>query len=488
MSDREGTRQTTPGNGHQAADDATRAAAQAEARGAQLDVTEGAELPRGDGTRSTAAADRAPAAALPEPLGRPRPTARHRALGARLAATGMLAFPALAGVAALMLFLANNSWHGVLNESAGRALASGAAIGAVISILLAVALRDMSSAHGAVPTAFAQLDQQLSHLRLRFDRVLAESGADAPPTLHEARAAIEDAEERLRGRPDGADWLTAIGYVDVWRRLHRADEALLAASVPEELVAGAGRDYLRVKGSTIPQAVAIAKLIDEAANVFHPGALEQFGGAPRRGRRPGSSEQQAIARAHLRQARRAIDDFRDASRMGLVRARNALVLTIGATGILAYLLFALAMLAPATPAQAAASRAQIATGAAYWVVAGLVGLFRQLQLASARDTVSQEDFGLQAVRLIHTPLFSGIAGVAGVVLTKLVTDAASIDVASVFDIHQNRLGFVVAAVFGLAPGLLVSQLHAKAESYKTDLKNTEAGQGVMHALPDDPRN
>jgi hypothetical protein len=472
MSEVEGTSQTTAGNGHTRADEATRAAARADALAAPLERRDGAVLPGAETEAAPAAETR------PQPLGRARRSVRQRAFGARLAATIMLAFPGVAGVATLVLFLASNTWHGALNGSAARSLASGAVLGVVVVVVLALAMRQMSSAPGAVPTAYAQLDQQLGHLRLRFDRVLSEAGSDVPPTLAEARAAIEDAEDRLLGQRSGADWLTAIGYVDVWRRLHRADEALFAASTPEELVAGAGRDYLRVKGSTLPQAAAIAKLIDEAVNVFRPGALEQLGGAARRSRRPGRSDEQAVARAHLRQARRAIDDFRDTSRMGLVRARNALVLTIGATGILAYLLFALAMLAPASAAQESASRGQIATGAAFFAVAGLVGLFRQLQLASARDTVSQEDFGLQAVRLIHTPLFSGIAGVAGVVLTKLVTDAATIDVAKVFDVHQNRLGFVVAAVFGLAPNLLISQLHAKAESYKTDLKNTEVGQAV----------
>jgi hypothetical protein len=486
MSEVEGTSQTTAGNGHTRADDTTRAAARADAIAAPLDVREGATIPGVE----TAPADSVPTTPTPtpKPLGRSHPRKRHRAFGARLAASIMLAFPAVAGTAALILFLASNTWHGVLNASSGRSLASGAALGAVVAVLLALFLREMSSAPGAVPTAYAQLDQQLAHLRLRFDRVLAECSADVPATLAEARDAIQDAEDRLHGQRSGADWLSAIGYVDVWRRLHRADEALLAASTPEELVAGAGRDYLRVKGSGLPQAAAITKLIDDAVNVFRPGALEQLGGAPRRSRRPGKADEQAVARAHLRHARRAIDDFRDSSRMGLVRARNALVLTIGATGILAYLLFALAMLAPATAAQTAASRGQIATGAAFFAVAGVVGLFRQLQLASARDTVSQEDFGLQAVRLIHTPLFSGIAGVAGVVLTKLVTDAATIDVAKVFDVHQNRLGFVVAAVFGLAPNLLISQLHAKAESYKTDLKNTEVGQAApSHPQPDDAR-
>jgi hypothetical protein len=406
-----------------------------------------------------------------EPLGAAPRLAQYESFGATYAALGMLAFPGIAAVATTVLFLSNDMWSGTVNSSGSRALLVGTIVALVAQLVLTLALKPMSSPRGAVPTAWSQLDEERANLRARFDRLTAEQ--KGPSTvLPEARRAILAAEERLEAEDARADWIVAVGYVSVWRHLHRADEAMLEACTDEELVAAACHDYLRVAGSTMPQAPALTQMIDAAAEAIEPGSLAALRAATAtRGAAP-DAVSKPIARLILRQSRRAINDFRDGSRMGLVRARNALVLTIGATGLLAYLLFGLALLG-------GASRNEIAAAAAFFVVAALVGLFYQLQLASSRDTICQEDFGLQAVRLIHTPLFSGIAGVAGVVLTRIVTDTpATMDLPAIFNIHANRLDLVIAAAFGLTPALLISQLRSKAESYKSDLKYTEAGQGT----------
>jgi hypothetical protein len=405
---------------------------------------------------------------LRTPLGRAPALDQHTSLGATLAGLGMLALPGVSGVVTTLLYLANGTWTGMLNSSGTRAFVSGTAVGVIVWFVLAYCLRQISCPRGAVPSAWAQVDEERIELRARFDRQLA--GQTQPsPSMPEARSAILAAEDRLQAKGSRADWIVGVGYVSVWRHLHRADEALLEASSPEELVAAASHDYLRVVGSTMPQGAILAKMIDAAANRMQPGALASVGGqsAPVG---PATIAADPIASLTLRQARRTINDFRDSSRMGLVRARNALALTIGATGILAYLLFGLALVGGAT-------KTQITAGATFYLVGGLVGLFRQLQLASARDTVSQEDFGLQAVRLIHTPLFSGIAAVAGVVLLRIASEPQVLDAASIFNLQLNRADLAIAAVFGLTPNLLISQLQAKAESYKSDLKNTEAGQG-----------
>jgi hypothetical protein len=44
----------------------------------------------------------------------------------------------------------------------------------------------------------------------------------------------------------------------------------------------------------------------------------------------------------------------------------------------------------------------------------------------------------------------------------------------IFNLERNRFGLVLAAVFGLVPGLLVNQLQGVANRYKSDLSNTSA--------------
>jgi putative Ig domain-containing protein len=48
----------------------------------------------------------------------------------------------------------------------------------------------------------------------------------------------------------------------------------------------------------------------------------------------------------------------------------------------------------------------------------------------------------------------------------------------VFDLGKNLLGLLVAAIFGLAPGLLFDRLQQQVDTYRADLKSSQAGQGA----------
>ena len=134
------------------------------------------------------------------------------------------------------------------------------------------------------------------------------------------------------------------------------------------------------------------------------------------------------------------------------------------------------------------STTAVASGVAYYLIGGVIGLFQQLRAASAADTVTEEDYGLSTARLIHTPLFSGIAAVAGVALAVLAPVAApktategsgvqpTAKLSQVFDIENYPAGVVVAAIFGLTPSLLITRLQQQAEQYKADLRGSEAAE------------
>jgi hypothetical protein len=105
--------------------------------------------------------------------------------------------------------------------------------------------------------------------------------------------------------------------------------------------------------------------------------------------------------------------------------------------------------------------------------------------------VIEEDYGLSHVRLIQIPLFSGLAAVGGVVLTRLLIelnlDSESAQMPSfeeILSFRQNPLGLIAAAVFGLTPTLLVSSLQRRAEQWKEDLQTSAPGEGA--AVPAAP--
>ena len=166
----------------------------------------------------------------------------------------------------------------------------------------------------------------------------------------------------------------------------------------------------------------------------------------------------------------------------------------------------------------------------FCLIGGTIGLGKRLRDESQADA-AVPDYGLSAARLITVPLFSGLCGVAGVVVMALVpsvstafesgsdnvpaapaatiastpaadtqapTDTAvstvkrpaprpdgttmgtagsstrKVTLQRVFDLESNVVGLFVAAVFGLAPGLLFDRLQQQVDKFKTDLQSSQA--------------
>jgi hypothetical protein len=95
------------------------------------------------------------------------------------------------------------------------------------------------------------------------------------------------------------------------------------------------------------------------------------------------------------------------------------------------------------------------------------------------------DYGLFDARLLHTLLISGLAGVGGVFLMSAVPAASSIvspnavavgltPLGDVFDPEKNRIGLLIAAVFGLTPDLIIGKLRQQTDALKQDLSSSEA--------------
>ena len=93
-----------------------------------------------------------------------------------------------------------------------------------------------------------------------------------------------------------------------------------------------------------------------------------------------------------------------------------------------------------------------------------------------------DDFGLATARLLQVPWLSGLAAVGGVLITSVigfVSDGTfpgageGTELISIFDSRPTLL--IVAAVFGLAPDLLLRRLQ-QVDKYKDDLQSTQSSQ------------
>jgi hypothetical protein len=389
-------------------------------------------------------------------------------LGCSMAYLAVLA-PGILAVTTLLIWLSASHWPGWTTSNGPMAFVTGVSLGIALWVFLSAALVRSSTVQNANPNVWRALCSELD------DREAWFAEREVPPRA--VRHLTTVAEELESDRP-AIRWAFGMGYVDLWRRLHRVDEARFDHMSDCEAAAEAVYDCERIEGSAIPNGQRLLDQLRCAIRILDPDATSYLRQGRRRGRPADGSP--ALAREIVRSARRGVNDFRDDCREGLVRARTVLLITVLATGIAAFLLLGLAVVEE-VPA------GTIAVAAAYYLVAAIVGLVRQLRDASSCSTVVGEDYGLAYARLIHTPLFSGIAGVAGVVLVAVVGPLAvsdhspSVPLAQIFNLKTNELGLVVAAVFGLTPTLLLTRLQQQAESYKADLKSSEIAE--QHAVP-----
>jgi hypothetical protein len=298
------------------------------------------------------------------------------------------------------------------------------------------------------------------------------------------------------------EWLLGTGYIHLRERLHRAEESLIMVAPVERVIAGARFDELRLIGSTIQNRDELQATIRSAIEVLSgyaqiatavavaPAAVAGAGAGAMGGIAPnlpaaaGAAPivyrriDERLARENLRQVRRAINEFRNECRVGLVRARNQLLRTVTATSFVSYLLLALAVRA-GVPSESAVA------AATFFLVGAVVGLFNRLQLdASAQSAI--EDYGLSAARLLHTPIVSGIAALGGVMIVPMLSALVNVPdasagtilpaVSAIFNLTGRPFGLVIAAIFGLSPATLISRLQQESEQYKTGLKSSEAPQ------------
>ena len=328
--------------------------------------------------------------------------------------------------------------------------------------------RPMTSAEAAQPRLYAELR---SRQKLLSDRLPPPTAlpANVPDGAHqEVVDLLADAASELRpplGDP-GLRWAIGHGYTNVLRTLHRASEILILLETEEAVIGDALDDELSLEESTIDNRDRLGSILRAAVHRLSPGAAAAFlatapGAAP-----PVLSAMEA--RQATREVHHAITGFRDGRRDSLIRARNNLMWTTLAVALPAYLLLGLAMLVEV-------DRVQVVTASTFFLVGAIVGLFQRLDAQSARDTAT-EDFGLYQARLISAPLLSGVAAVAGVFLVSALpsvaagtTDTVESALWSAFDIREEPIGLLFAAVFGLTPALLTTQLDKQSSKLVNDL-------------------
>jgi len=303
-----------------------------------------------------------------------------------------------------------------------------------------------------------------SLLRNRVEGLLARR--DVVCKAHRDRGAIicEDVLESLKAvdqclRSGSGIWVQGGGYIAAWEAVHRAEELLMEVEEKDALLEDAEHDILRLTDSKIPHKDELLKLIQEAKAFLC------------RGKQKDSCVSSIeAARKVLREVRYNVNVFRDSTWNGLVTLRNQTMAALLVIQLTTLALLALAILM-------GADKKNVAAAALYFLVGALFGVFNRLYAESQADT-AVDDYGLATARLLTLPAVAGLAGLGGVLFVSLVAnDAKTADLASHFEFQQHPLQLLVAAAFGVTPGVLVKNLATKAQTYQSDIKSTEPTDG-----------
>ena len=283
----------------------------------------------------------------------------------------------------------------------------------------------------------------------------------------------------------GLCWLLATGYINMWKLLHHAEEALILVEPVPVVLNKAVHDELCLQDCNIKDSEVLLDKLRTAVKALSPTGTKYLTRQPRE--QESSDDFQSNgnnghhdlrdplvaeleARATLREIRRTLNEYRDALWEGLIHTRNRLMMIVVVTGFLAYILLCLPILLQV-------DLSYVVAVAIFFLVGAIIGLFNRLHLETLTNS-AVNDYGLSMARVMATPVLSGLAAVGSVLVITLLTSAiqSGLKFPDTFtDIYIiNPWHIILAAIFGLAPNLLVSMLQQKAESYKSDIQSSKA--------------
>ena len=397
-------------------------------------------------------------------------------------------------------------------------------VGFVLALAVWVAVsfpaRKRATAKESSPPNYHQITEALDSLKYKIESVCpngdptnaVENGLDEVSKREayaEVTGEIEEIEKRLQ---DGdTTWVTGAGYIELWHRVHRAQEAMIKLEPLSEVAEGAMRDDERLRDANIANRERLLDRLRSAVAVFEApeangylrylpackeyddirklGTLNGDAGtldadAKQNLRREVIVDAESIkqklrpeAIAILAETRYEINRFRDNSWEGIVNARNHLLDTSMNLGLMTYALLVFTLVMAPEPNA-------ILWATIYFLVGAITALFARARIewstASAVD-----DFGLTRARLLHLPWLAGLAAVGGVLVTavlgpQLVPASGSESVPALADVFNgaNTSLLLVAAVFGLTPDLIIRRLEQQTEKYKADLESTQSTQST----------
>ena len=459
-----------------------------------------------------------------------KPVAHYFAAYGAVLALSLPAVPIVISAVTIIIYLSNPYLANWLSLVLGIGSTSVAWL--AVSFLLApltYAKNANAGSYGTLESRLKQLEARLFTIRNEYpdERVLPEYQQVA---LNEAFDKLQEITEDLYQTNSSLPWALGFGYVNVWRKLHRAEEALVEVEPQEMVMRGAMHDKMAISGSQIGNRDELLDKLLDAVKKLEPTMLRLFkpstapstpgvGESPevqklekdvrqlqedvrliahdlklnlkvdhladqkaqasddtrtpvRAPKTPPDKDDRARGRWTLREVRRSLNEYRDRHFEWVIRTRNNLLGVTFVTGLGTHILLCIAILALASDPH---SRQIIIAAASYYLVGALAGLFARISQAVLTN-IEADDYGFSLALILSRPLYSGLAGLGGVLVSSTVlsisTQTSLNPILAVFT--PGKLDFlIVAAAFGLTPGLILGGLQNQTTKMLSALSSSK---------------
>ncbi len=195
-----------------------------------------------------------------------------------------------------------------------------------------------TNAHSASRRNYLALRERLDHLENRVMHARPEGyESEENPNTTICQATREQAYARarkeckvIREELEGAGmpWVTGLGYITLWHRVHRAEESLIKVEPCLEALEGAMRDESRLVNSTLENKDSLLRrlrcavtMLDDSGTEKYLSYVTEHEKSPLKKERT-TPENRAKALTILCEVRYEINHFRDNVWEGIVHARN----------------------------------------------------------------------------------------------------------------------------------------------------------------------
>ena len=360
----------------------------------------------------------------------------------------------------------------------------------VVWLILALFVSPFTTVDRADVSQYNMLNSRLGTLQSHLQHVKEqEKIKPLLPEQQEALKVSDSCEESIKGmlnrRDPGLHWLLGKGYLSLWRTFHHAEEALMETEAPDTLFGEALRDRLRIQDAHMSNSEELLRELTEAVEKIAPAAHsymeknrhEQSVQNPTSGSQTIDTWAYREASITIREVRRVFNEFKDSSWEGLLALRNNLLIATVLAGNATYLLLSLSIITNVR-------KDILVMGLAFYLVGALAGLFGRFY-GETDHTFHSRDYGLSITRLVATPLFSGLAGVGGTLITAILPIVSGheapvpVNLENVF--QAQPLSLFIAAAFGLTPNLIMRALKQQAEAQRPP--DPEGHQALLLHVP-----